>query len=112
MEYIAYCGLLCHECPLYIATKNNDEETKARLAVEYSNEHRTFTKEDMNCEGCYSAKNKDSKMCGDCEIRNCAEAKNIPNNCGHCSEYPCKLIDKYSPDDCKARLDQIFSSNN
>jgi hypothetical protein len=31
MEYISYCGLLCNECPVYIATKNNDGEMKARL---------------------------------------------------------------------------------
>lgn len=106
-----YCGLLCNECPLYIATKNDNEETKAKLAIEYSNEHCTFTKEDMNCEVCYSVKNNDSKMCGDCKIRNCSEGKNNLKNCGYCSSYPCGLIDKYCPVDCRARLDKISISS-
>jgi hypothetical protein len=111
MEYIAYCGLLCDQCPIYIATKNNDEKTKEKLAIEYSNEKCKFTKEDMNCEGCFSVKNKDSKMCGDCEVRNCAEKKNNIENCSCCSDYPCALIDKYSPAECRTRLDQILSDS-
>lgn len=30
MNYLAYCGLLCDECPLYIATKNNDLQAKEK----------------------------------------------------------------------------------
>jgi hypothetical protein len=36
MEYISYCGLLCNECPVYIATAKNDEQMRAKLAKEYS----------------------------------------------------------------------------
>ena len=49
---------------------------KAKLAVDYSNENCKFEQADMNCEGCFSIKNSDSKMCGACKIRNCAEEKN------------------------------------
>lgn len=51
MDYIAYCGLLCSECPVYIATKTNDTAMKITLASEYSNEHCSFAPEDMECEG-------------------------------------------------------------
>lgn len=27
---MAYCGLLCHECPLFIATRNNDLQAKEK----------------------------------------------------------------------------------
>ena len=50
MDYIAYCGLLCSECPVYIATKTNDTAMKITLASEYSNEHCSFAPEDMECE--------------------------------------------------------------
>lgn len=45
MSYIAYCGLLCDECPIYIATRNNDTQAKERLAAECSTADMTFTAE-------------------------------------------------------------------
>lgn len=33
MEYISYCGLLCNECPIYIATKNNDNEIEGKAST-------------------------------------------------------------------------------
>ena len=111
MEYISYCGLLCNDCPVYIATKNNDGEMKAKLAVDYSNENCKFEQANMNCEGCFSIKNSDSKMCGACKIRNCAEVKNYQKNCGNCPDYPCDIIEEFCSADCesRARLDNIAS---
>ena len=40
----------------------------------------SFEQADMKCEGCFSIKNKDSKMCGDCKIRQCADTKNHDKN--------------------------------
>lgn len=37
MEYISYCSLLCNEYLVYIATRNNDDEMKAKLALGYLN---------------------------------------------------------------------------
>ena len=108
MSYISYCGLLCNECPLYIATKNNDLQAKERLAVECSTESITFTAEDMTCEGCFCEKNDRSIMCGDCENRKCAKNKAV-ENCGLCSEYPCEIVERRLPVDSenRVRLDEI-----
>ncbi len=108
MSYIAYCGLLCYECPLYIATKNNDLQAKKKLAIGCSTESTTFTADDMTCEGCFWSKNDSSKMCGDCEIRKCAKNKTV-DNCGVCSMYPCDIIEKRLPIDseCRVRLEKI-----
>ena len=43
MEYVSYCGLLCNECPVYIATAQNDNLMKAKLAKEYSSESSQFS---------------------------------------------------------------------
>ena len=94
--YIAYCGLKCKECPIFIATATNDDSMKIKLAKEYSTEGCTFNKEDMTCFGCHSEQIKDSKMCGDCKIRNCTNNINI-DNCAECSSFPCSLIDTYVP---------------
>ncbi|MDP4091172.1 MAG: DUF3795 domain-containing protein [Bacillota bacterium] len=111
MDYIAYCGLLCNECPIYIATQNNDVQAKEKLAVECSNENFTFTAEDMTCQGCFWDKNDSTKMCGDCEIRKCAKDKGA-HNCGHCCEYPCEIVERRVPEDSqnRVRLDTIYNS--
>ena len=108
MEYISYCGLLCNECPIFIATVENNEHEKEKLAGEFSGERMQFTKEDMNCYGCFHEDTRNSKMCGGCEIRICAGGKGV-ENCGHCSQYPCNYIDTYVPagSDNRIRLDDI-----
>lgn len=108
MSYLSYCGLLCDDCPLYMATKNNDQQAKEKLAREYSTADTLFIAEDMTCEGCFWEKNDSSKMCGDCEIRRCAQGKTV-ENCGHCSAYPCEIVERRLPGetDCRKRLDSM-----
>jgi len=110
MEYVSYCGLLCNECPVYIATAQNDNLMKAKLAKEYSSESSQFSAHDINCCGCFSETNKLSKICSNCEIRNCAEAKEV-KNCGHCDNYPCRYIHSHVPEgsENRKRLDHIRS---
>ena len=110
MRYVAYCGLLCNECEIYIATKNNNEHAKEQLAIKCSSNDYSFSKEDMNCDGCFSEKAKMSKMCSVCEIKACAESKNVINNCAYCNDYPCSLITKYCSTENKARLNLIKDS--
>jgi hypothetical protein len=109
MEYISYCGLLCNECPVFITTAANNEQAKEKLAKEFSGERMQFTKEDMNCYGCFNEDTKNSKMCGGCEIRICAAGKEV-ENCGYCIEYPCSHIDTYVPEgsENRKRLDSIY----
>ncbi len=70
---LAYCGLHCEECPVYLATVNKDDEKQKLLAKEYSTDTCTFSKEDMICLGCHSD-TVSEKMCGDCEHRTCGLA--------------------------------------
>lgn len=113
MNYIAYCGLLCNECPVYLATIKNDQEAKEKLAKDYSNEKCQFESIDMNCFGCFSKETKNSKICGNCTIRNCAEDKDI-KNCGHCDDYPCTDIatNVCEGSDNRKRLNAIKDSLN
>ena len=108
MEYMAYCGLLCNECPVYIATETKDEETRARLAEEYSGNHIRFSAEDINCHGCFHEETGYSKICASCEIRNCARPKGL-RNCGYCADYPCTFIESHVPEglENRALLDRL-----
>lgn len=112
MSIIAYCGLLCNECPAYIATIEKDDKKKDELAKQWSSDDYVINAEDINCLGC-SRENTGPifKFCMDCEIRRCGISKDI-DNCAHCDEYPCcnlvKLLEA-SPDS-KDRLDQVKNS--
>ena len=108
MGYISYCGLLCSECPVYVATAQNDNLAKAKLAKEYSGGGNQFSVQDMDCYGCFSESSRSNKMCGSCEIRNCARPRGL-KNCGYCGDYPCRYINDHVPEgsDNRKRLDRV-----
>lgn len=90
---VAYCGVLCTECPVYIAARNNDIDEMKKLAEEYSSPNYIIKPEEVVCEGCCNNSKKKFKFCNECEIRMCGLDKMI-KNCGYCSEYPCKKLNK------------------
>lgn len=95
-KIIAFCGLICWECPVYIATKTDNEESKEKLAKEYSTDSFKFEKDDMTCTGCHSTEGVNEKMCVECPMRKCGMEKKI-THCTECNEYPCQHIVGYVP---------------
>ena len=54
-EMISFCGLDCHECGAFLATKEDDDQKRAKVAQEWSRLFKAEIKpEDINCEGCLS----------------------------------------------------------
>ena len=50
---IAYCGLDCEKCEARLATINNDNELRKKVADKWSKLNNiTITSEMINCEGC------------------------------------------------------------
>jgi hypothetical protein len=109
---IAVCGLDCNKCGAFLATKENDDQKRAKVAQEWSKRFKVEVKtEDINCEGCQSMGGLVFNYCHVCEIRKCGKEKGL-KNCGYCSEYPChklNFIFSNTPD-TKNRLDKINSS--
>lgn len=108
---IAYCGLICNDCPALIATNENDQEKKIELAHQWSNESYKVAPDEINCSGCTTGCNNIFKFCRECDIRLCGVEKEI-ENCAHCSEYPCNKLDKLfemSPQN-KILLDEVRSN--
>ena len=96
---IAYCGLNCEKCEAYIATINNDDNLREKVAKEWSIANEVeITKEMINCEGCRAngkkfpfcdkmcpirmcAKEKEMETCGDCEnLKTCEKLKMVIDN--------------------------------
>jgi hypothetical protein len=91
-EIVAYCGLVCTECPTYQATKKNDNKARAKIAEEWSKEYKhVFKPEDINCSGCLTTGDVHIGYCNVCEIRRCGSSKRVLN-CGYCAEYPCDKL--------------------
>lgn len=94
-KMIACCGLFCHECGAFQATKNNDDKKRAEVAELWSKEYGTDLKaEDINCNGCLSEGEIVLNYTQVCEIRKCGREKNVLN-CAYCSDYPCEKLEKF-----------------
>ena len=83
-ELIAYCGLDCAKCEAYLATINNDDELRIKVAKLWSELNNvTITKEMINCLGCKQDGVKTPFCELLCPIRQCALKKSI-NTCRVC----------------------------
>jgi hypothetical protein len=111
-ENLAYCGLICEKCAIYLATREEDKDKQYEMRVDIAQgikkHYGQETKpEDVNdCDGC---KAKTGKIfCTGCEIRICAVEKGI-ENCAYCEDYPCEILEKLFTTDIGAReqLDAI-----
>lgn len=73
---IAYCCLECDKCDVYIATQNNDEKLRAKVAKEWK-----MKAEELYCDGC-----KSNRTPFNCEAKKCAISRNLPT-CAHCNDF-------------------------
>lgn len=114
-KMIAYCGLICSDCPSLIATMANDVEALKKVAVmaqkEWGVEGATW--ETVQCTGCKGQGVRIS-YCSECKIRSCAESRGL-ETCGHCADYlNCNIIAQWfeQVSEAKTVLDEIHASLN
>lgn len=83
-RYIGYCGLNCETCEARIATENNDEALRKKVAAEWSElNHAEITPEMINCTGCRMEGVKTPFCDFICGIRKCALQKGV-ETCADC----------------------------
>ena len=84
--YIAYCGLDCESCEARIATVNNDNSLRAKVAKEWSELNGIeITPEMINCEGCRLDGAKTVYCDSLCPVRQCARSLQM-ETCGSCPQ--------------------------
>ena len=107
-KMIAYCGIVCTECPGYVATQNNDYEALKQIAKQWTEEFGDpLTPEGCLCDGCM-ADGRKNDHCGECAVRACAIERGVVN-CAHCDDYGCQTLTnfwKFVPE-TKATLEEI-----
>ncbi len=100
-EIMAYCGLLCSDCPAYKATVADSMALRKEAAERWSEMFKTTIKpEEINCRGCDS--NVLFSHCKVCEIRACAKEKAV-EDCGKCGSFACAKVEGVLKFDDSAR---------
>ena len=85
-DLIAYCGLDCEACDARIATVNNDDELRKKVAELWSDLNGIdIAPEMINCLGCRVDGVKTVYCDSLCQIRQCALGRKV-ETCGSCGE--------------------------
>ena len=109
---IGSCGIVCTECPAYIARRTGDQELREKTAKEWSGQYGAeIPASAVDCDGCHASDGVQIGHCAECEIRACSQSTHGIENCGLCGDYPCQRITgffEYVPT-AKAVLDGINS---
>lgn len=89
---IAYCGLNCGECDMYLAPTNSNIAN--RLVKVFHGSWENVKAEDFHCGTCRGP----IKDCWteDCWIRNCCINNKKVNYCYECNEFPCIKLDDWA----------------
>ena len=109
----AYCGLVCTDCPAFVATQADDHDALERVAAQWREEYNApdITVDSVICGGCVT---DGARKCGHwyaCEIRACGSARGVAN-CAQCEDYACERLEAFFGIVPEARvvLDDIGSS--
>jgi hypothetical protein len=116
-EMIAYCGLTCHTCPIYLATHEEDNEKQRSMRTDIArlcNEKygTMFGPGDItDCDGCPTEQGRLFRASQSCETRKCARQRGV-ENCAHCSDYICVKLKAFfdAEPEAKTRLDEVRRS--
>jgi hypothetical protein len=116
-EIVAYCGLTCQTCPIYLATRQENKEEQARMRAEIvrlckEQYGMNYELEDItDCDGCRTEGERLFSACRNCPIRKCARGKEL-ENCAYCAEFACGKLEAFFSTDptARIRLEAIRSS--
>lgn len=111
---IAYCGLDCQSCPIYLVTREQDkkkQKEKRKEIVRLIKKHYVleFKLEDItDCDGCMADTGRLFRACKDCPIRKCARQRKL-ESCAYCEEYICDTLEEFfaREPDAKKSLEEI-----
>jgi len=88
---LAYCGLNCSSCDAFLATQEDNDDRREKIAKNWSKMYNADIKpEQINCSGCKSDGVK-FFHCDMCEIRQCCISNNV-DNCAACEKYICETL--------------------
>lgn len=114
---IAFCGLDCTRCDVYLATLRDDPALRQETAAKWSELYGayltarlgrgTLAAEEVRCGGCHS----ETRFlgCGICPVRACCSGRQL-GTCAECAEYAsCPMLNGFFGvhPEAKERLDGL-----
>lgn len=110
---VAFCGLICSDCPAYVATQSNDPAALEQVAAQWREQFDSpdITADSILCDGCLGTNGgRRIGYCATCQIRACALGRGVAN-CACCADYACAELDGFLAHAVNARavLDDIHS---
>jgi hypothetical protein len=97
---ISCCGLECTGCEAYIATQDDDDALREKVAKEWSAMYKADIKpEQIHCTGCQSDGALFFYCEHKCEIRKCAKGRGY-ETCAPCPDFGCdhlKMVHEMAP---------------
>jgi hypothetical protein len=116
-KMIAYCGLNCVGCPIYLATRETNAKKQKQIREQIARDIKRHygiesrVEDVTDCDGCQTQGGRLFSGCQKCQIRKCAGEKGL-ENCAYCSKYPCEKLSKFFDSEgeeagAKKRLDTI-----
>lgn len=115
---LAFCGLDCESCPIHLATIEQDKSRQYEMKVTIAKKCNAIYAMDLkpesitDCDGCRMIDGRLFSGCLNCEIRKCAQEKNIAS-CAFCFDYACPKLQKHFLLDpgAQIRLEEIRRQN-
>jgi len=108
-EMLSYCGLICSDCPIFLASRESNKTKKEKMKIDIINLCKEHYNADYNfdeindCDGCLADGGKLFIGCINCEIRKCA-IENGLSNCAYCDQYTCDKLSVLFKSDPSAKL--------
>ncbi len=92
---VAFCRVICTECPAYQATQADDRDALEQVLTHWREEFNAphISVEDIICDGCLASDGRLCGYCQHCRIRPCAVGRGVPN-CAYCDEYACNELER------------------
>jgi hypothetical protein len=97
-KMVGYCGIICSDCPVFVAALNYDNSERRRVAEIFTKQYGAeYKPTSINCDGCLSVGPRVSNYCNMREIRKSAKETHV-ENCAHSEAINVKNSLEYSLD--------------
>lgn len=92
---VAFCGVVCTDCPAYQATQSGDQRALAEVLAEWREAFHApeITTADILCDGCLTPDGRLNGYCQHCAVRPCGMGRGV-DNCAGCDAYGCEKLER------------------
>ncbi len=107
-EIFAPCGLACHSCPIFLATRADQGEERLAMRREIARVCREkygidYKPEEItDCDGCRPEAGRLFPTCARCPIRACVGERRL-SSCASCPDFACEKLGVFFETEPEAR---------